>query len=312
MNLSTIRRMFCLLPVFVGIGLTSMETRAALSLDMSEAMPFVRVTGLSITRADVYQISAPAGGLLGFGVMRYWLSYNGTLNGVPATTPRMSYVAQNFERKECPAALTNRTPHTLTSAEEEIMVAWANEIAASGTIVLQNNGSVSAEFVPTSVVRRVITPWIQCHWELSNLASSGVQMRLNDGLELITPVPPPFETVSVCTFANPSISLDFTSNTTSVSGVTQTTSVPVTCSTGTPTSYKIRLAGSNVQNGNLLFPNGVAVGLSFDGMALSVNNTGVNLPNLASGSHTLTGVLTGTAPEPGVSTTTGILILETL
>ena len=312
MNLSTIRRMFWLLPVFVGMGLTSMGATAALSLDMSAAMPSVRVTGLSITRADVYQIRAPAG-LLGFGTMRYWLSYNGTVNGVPTTTGNMPYVTQNFERKQCPATLTNRTPHTLTSAEEEIMIAWANEIAASGTIVMQNSGNtVPAGFIPTSVVRRATTPWIQCYWVVSNVNSSGIQMQLYNELELIPEVPPPFETVSVCTFANPSISLDFTSNTTSVSGVIQTTSVPVTCSTGTPTSYKIRLAGSNVQNGNLLFPNGVTVGLSFDGMALSVNNTGVNLPNLASGSHTLTGVLTGTAPEPGVSTTTGILILETL
>ena len=121
----------------------------------------------------------------------------------------------------------------------------------------------------------------------------------------------PGVSASVCTIGSSVLSVSFESMTTTVS---QEKSLPldVVCGAGVPVNYKLSLTSSLADGGRLSFGNGVTAAVSVDGVALPVNGDWIRLTSLSTGTKLLTIALSGSAYTSGVTTATGVLVLEML
>lgn len=124
---------------------------------------------------------------------------------------------------------------------------------------------------------------------------------------------PPIENPdSICNLNSQSLNLNYSTTSLAVSGLTQTTNLVVSCSSGTPHNYQLKLTGTNVTNGRLNFNNGVSAQVYLNGVLVQANGPGIQLNSLTSRTIPVRATLTGTAATSGVSSTTGILVLEAL
>lgn len=133
--------------------------------------------------------------------------------------------------------------------------------------------------------------------------------RLGRNVDGEVAVPPPFSP-SICTFSAPEVRITFTSTSLAVSGITGTSDLVVSCSAGTPMSYRISLVSGHIPDGSLSFGNGVVARISINGKRLEPASGGILFPALTSGTQKITAVLTGVASEAGLSRASAVLLLE--
>lgn len=125
-------------------------------------------------------------------------------------------------------------------------------------------------------------------------------------------VNPPAPSPSLCSLNNQTINMNLSKNELNVNGLTGAGNVNISCTTGTPSNYTLRLTGSNVVDGRLSFGNGVSAQITLNGTQVAANGARITLPNLSTTSLPLSASLVGTASAPGVTTANGILVLEAL
>lgn len=123
---------------------------------------------------------------------------------------------------------------------------------------------------------------------------------------------PPATPPSLCSLNNQTINMNMSKNELNVNGLTDTGTVNISCTSGTPSNYTLRLTGSNVVDGRLSFGNGVSAQITLNGTQVAANGARITLPNLATTSLPLSASLVGTASAPGVTNANGILVLEAL
>lgn len=120
------------------------------------------------------------------------------------------------------------------------------------------------------------------------------------------PAPPP----SLCSLNNQTINMTFSENNLNVSGLSKKGNLNISCTSGTPSNYTLRLTGTNTTNGRLSFGNGVSAQISINGSDVAVNGAGISLPSLTNQTLPLDATLLGTASGPGVTNTYGVLVME--
>ncbi|MBI6191143.1 hypothetical protein JEP98_18505 [Providencia rettgeri] len=124
-------------------------------------------------------------------------------------------------------------------------------------------------------------------------------------------IPEPPKTSSVCSLNSQDIVLTYSSTNLNVNGLTQSANLNVSCTEGgDPQDYQLKLTGTNVQNGNLNFTNGVFAQVSLNGTRVQANGSGIILNSLKSGTIPVSATLLGTASSSGFSRVSGVLILE--
>ncbi|MEQ5149984.1 hypothetical protein ABN250_19680 [Providencia stuartii] len=126
------------------------------------------------------------------------------------------------------------------------------------------------------------------------------------------PPPIPELTGSVCNLNSQNLNLNYSSTSLNVGGITKSTSLNVSCTTGVAQDYQLKLTGSNVVSGRLNFGNGVSAQVSLNGIQVQANGPGIQLNNLVSQTIPVSATLMGNASVSGVSKATGILVLEAL
>lgn len=116
---------------------------------------------------------------------------------------------------------------------------------------------------------------------------------------------------STCTLvALPPIS--FMSGTRNVAGMRRNEQLHVVCTAGVAIDYTLRLLANSETNGRLLFDSGVSAQITLNGKNLVANGEKHVFPTLVTSDIDLGTELVGSASESGVSTATGILLLEAL
>lgn len=126
------------------------------------------------------------------------------------------------------------------------------------------------------------------------------------------PDPEPESIGSVCSLNSQNLNLNYSSSGLNVDGLRQSTNLTVTCTTGTPQNYQLKLTGSNTSQGRLNFGNGVSAQVSLNGTQVAANGTGISLNGLTSQMLPVSASLVGTASGPGVTNANGVLVLEAL
>ncbi len=117
---------------------------------------------------------------------------------------------------------------------------------------------------------------------------------------------------SVCSLNSQNLNLNYSSTSLNVNGLTQSTSLSVSCTAGTAQNYQLRLTGTNVTNGRLNFGNGVSAQVSLNGTQVSANGSGISLNGLTSSSIPVSASLVGNATVSGVTLASGVLVLDAL
>lgn len=116
---------------------------------------------------------------------------------------------------------------------------------------------------------------------------------------------------SFCTLTSlPSIT--FMASKFDVSGTRRSETLHVRCSDGVPQNYTIRLLATSTTStgGRLLFDSGVSAQISLNGQNLEANGEKHVFPNLTTTDILLAADLVGSSSGFGVSSATGVLILE--
>lgn len=129
-----------------------------------------------------------------------------------------------------------------------------------------------------------------------------------DGLEIINPP----SSKSVCTLNSQNLNLNYSSTSLNVNGLTQSTSLAISCGSGDAQDYQLRLTGSNVTSGRLNFGNGVSAQVSLNGVQVSANGSGISLNGLTSRNLSVSATLVGTASTSGITNSNGVLVLDVL
>lgn len=124
--------------------------------------------------------------------------------------------------------------------------------------------------------------------------------------------PPELGQSSVCSLNGQNLNLNYSSTSLNVTGLTQNTSLSVSCTTGDAQNYDLKLVGSNVVNGRLNFGNGVSAQVFLNGTPIQANGESISLNGLTSLSIPLSATLFGTAESSGVTNANGVLVLNAL
>ncbi|HFV9294093.1 TPA: hypothetical protein ACIAIE_003959 [Serratia fonticola] len=106
--------------------------------------------------------------------------------------------------------------------------------------------------------------------------------------------------------------ISFSSGSTNMAGMRRNEQLHVICSPGVSIDYTIRLLANSEINGRLLFDSGVSAQTTLNGKNLVANGEKHVFSSLVTSDIDLGIELVGSASEPGVSTATGILLLEAL
>lgn len=211
-----------------------------------------------------------------------------------------------------------RTPFPVvscTSADQgDINICMNRIVGTEGTLVLSVNESTrdlsSSNFCMRSYLQ---FPDVKAPYPVDSLMTY-FDPEIICGEENGAPPPIPELTGSVCNLnsQNLNLNLNYSSTSLNVGGVTQSTSLNVSCTTGVAQDYQLKLTGSNVVAGRLNFGNGVSAQVSLNGTQVQVNGPKIRLNSLTSRTIPVSATLTGTAATSGVSNTTGILVLDAL
>ncbi|WP_261445254.1 hypothetical protein [Serratia fonticola] len=182
----------------------------------------------------------------------------------------------------------------------------------TGNYVGSWNGSTP---VPSPGVVRSTTLTIWGSWtnkynvKMTCKFSFGAGESWGGEVEIVNPPAPP---PSLCSLNNQTINMNMSKNELNVNGLTGAGNVNISCSSGTPSNYTLRLTGSNVVDGRLSFGNGVSAQITLNGTQVAANGPRITLPNLSTTTLPLSASLVGTASAPGVTNANGILVLEAL
>ncbi|WP_447880222.1 hypothetical protein [Serratia fonticola] len=134
-------------------------------------------------------------------------------------------------------------------------------------------------------------------------------LNLHD-VPIVDPATAP-PSASPCTLvALPPIS--FMSGTTNVAGMRRNEQLHVICTAGVAIDYTVRLLANSETNGRLQFDSGASAQITLNGKNLVANGEKHVFPTLVTSDIDLGIELVGSASEAGVSTATGILLLEAL
>lgn len=117
---------------------------------------------------------------------------------------------------------------------------------------------------------------------------------------------------SVCSLNSQNLNLNYSSTSLNVDGLTQSTSLAVSCTSGDAKNYQLRLTGSNVTSGRLNFGNGVSAQVSLNGTQVNANGAAISLNGLTSRNISVSATLAGTASSSGVTNANGVLVLDAL
>ncbi|EPN6628504.1 TPA: hypothetical protein I8564_005089 [Raoultella ornithinolytica] len=198
----------------------------------------------------------------------------------------------------------------LSEKNKNILASLLEERFASG-IRFNYSGSGSNYFLSSSVARYEASQPITIFCNAPT--TRGGTRRINSSFyyKYVFDGVPPGQSASVCTFGGKDLSLTFESISASVS-IEKTVPLSVICGSGIPVNYRLSLSSALSYNGQLSFGNGVYASVSFNGTPLPVNGDWIRLVELRSGTNNLKVSLTGSASTPGVSTATGVLLLEIL
>ncbi|OMQ20806.1 hypothetical protein BMI79_16935 [Serratia oryzae] len=151
----------------------------------------------------------------------------------------------------------------------------------------------------------------QCTTTLNHIKYSMSAVALTPGYDIEVINPPPAK--SVCSLNGQNMSLDFSSASLNVNGLSQSQNLNVSCTTGTAKDYNLRLTGSNVTDGRLNFGNGVSAQIYLNGTAVRANDSsGIRLNALTNRTVSVRGDLVGTASGAGTTNASGVLILDAL
>lgn len=131
---------------------------------------------------------------------------------------------------------------------------------------------------------------------------------LTDAVEIVNPPNPK----SVCTLNSQNLNLNYSSTSLNVNGLTQSTNLYVSCTSGNAQNYQLRLTGSNVTSGRLNFGNGVTAQVSLNGTQVSANSSGISLNGLTSRNVSVSATLVGSASTSGITNANGVLVLDAL
>lgn len=234
------------------------------------------------------------------------------------------YVKPLSEYAWCPFTYAEMSKITDVNQQKEMFVSWANTYLSSLSIPIQY-GPAPAPFKGTSTIFST-DPASIAPERIEILAISNVPMGLickyrdnsmwawavlrNTTFEEIIP---PSVNVSMCSLNSQNLNLNYSSTSLNVNGLTESTSLFISCTTGTAKNYQLRLTGANVINGRLNFGNGVSAQVSLNGTEVSANGSGISLNGLTSGAIIpVRASLVGVANTSGITTANGVLILEAL
>ncbi|NBJ32940.1 hypothetical protein GE191_04495 [Serratia fonticola] len=128
-------------------------------------------------------------------------------------------------------------------------------------------------------------------------------------ITVVDPITAP-PNASFCTFTTMPL-ITFVANTFDVTGSRRTETLHVQCTSGVPQNYTIRLlATSTDSGGRLLFNSGVSAQISLNGQNLDANGEKHVFPNMTTTDMLLAAELVGSSSDFGVSSASGVLILE--
>ncbi|HHN8583357.1 TPA: hypothetical protein ACRR2I_003887 [Providencia rettgeri] len=215
------------------------------------------------------------------------------------------YFDSNIE--SCGATLENNYRNVLTEESRVKFTAWVNSYLAKSPI---QKLTYQADIDLAGKIEGLNTNAL--YFRCRNVGTGKivhVQMY-PDFAQSVNP-PPEFNESS-CTLNNQSLSLQFSSSSLYVSGQMQTGSIQVSCSAGDPVDYTMKLTGTNVTNGNLNFGNGVSAAITLNGASIKANGAAIQFHKLVSQNISVSATLVGSANSPGVTTASGVLVLEAL
>ena len=198
----------------------------------------------------------------------------------------------------------------INEKDKKILASLLQERFASG-IRFTYSGRGSNYFLSSSVARYEADHSITIFCNAPTITGGTRRISSSYYFKHVFDGVPPGQTASVCTFGGKDLSLTFESISASVA-IEKTVPLTVICGSGIPVNYRLSLSSALSHNGQLSFGNGVYASVSFNGTPLPVNGEWIRLVELRSGTNNLKVSLTGSASTPGVSTATGILLLEIL
>lgn len=193
------------------------------------------------------------------------------------------------------------------SDSEAGAISWANRLLAGGVtfpFYTVNSGKPVSDY--NSIVGVNM-------WGNSHLVCNGIYhvWFIPIGAKDVI-INPPVQPNSSCSLNSQNLNLSYSSTNLNVNGLTQSTSLSVSCTAGTAQNYRLRLTGTNVTNGRLNFGNGVSAQVSLNGTQVSANGSGISLSGLTSRTIPVSASLVGSATVSGITTANGVLVLDAL
>lgn len=188
-----------------------------------------------------------------------------------------------------------------SDAEKTSFVQWANSYLSSSPIYQIRDPAPSAiqSYRLSGVYFRCKSP--------ENGVALHVQLYPEAG-EIINPPP----IVGACSLNSQNLNLNYSSNSLNVNGITKSTNLNISCTSGDAKDYQLKLIGTDVTNGRLNFGNGVSAQISINGTQVQANGLGVQLNSLTSRSIPISATLVGIASNSGITNANGILVLDAL
>lgn len=131
----------------------------------------------------------------------------------------------------------------------------------------------------------------------------------NENGEIVVP-PPEITPNSACNLNSQNLNLNYSSSNLNVDGLTQSSNLNISCTTGDAQNYQLKLTGTNVTNGLLNFNNGVSAQIYLNGDPVQANGAGIQLNSLTSSTIPISATLKGNSLSSGPSYASGVLVLE--
>lgn len=309
---------FLLVPVGLSTASTSMITLELLKQDRS----FVKLNGI-VGYGD-FNFSSSGGAVAQLGGQRepevgiymkslaingqygtFYSSFNAKcptdelLCAVPARFSRLNDADKAIVEEYC-SSVDPETAKTL-------WVQFAN--SRSGYPQVLKSGTTPK---PPSVVTSVSYGCTANHVRSADggLLSASQSLVSPESITVVDPSTAP-PNASICTLTSlPSFS--FMASKFDVTGTRRSETLHVQCAEGVPQNYTIRLLATSTSStgGRLLFNSGVSAQISLNGRNIEANGEKHVFPNLTTTDILLVAELVGSSSDFGVSSATGVLILE--
>lgn len=188
-----------------------------------------------------------------------------------------------------------------SAAEKTSFAQWANSYLSSLPIYQIK------DLFPSSIQSyRLNAVYFRCKSPENGVALH-IQLYPEVG-EIINPPP----IVGACSLNSQNLNLNYSSNSLNVNGITKSTNLNISCTSGDAKDYQLKLIGTDVTNGRLNFGNSVFAQISINGTQVQANGLGIQLNSLTSRSIPISATLVGTASNSGITNANGILVLDAL